>query len=185
MQNLQTKFTQTNIQVLSTREPGSTDLGQKIRALLISDPGFKCAVAEYLLFAADRAQHFAQKIVPALQSGMIVISDRMADSSLAYQGYVKGVNCEMIQKINAWCMQEIEPDLVIYLRIRPEQAQQRILSSRGAQTHFEQEYCDRMQMLFDAFETIFAQRHNVLIVDAMQDSEIISQQVFDEIMNLN
>ena len=179
LQALQKKFEQHNIKVLFTREPGATELGQKIRTLLVHDTSVKSSIAEYLLFAADRAQHFAEKIIPALQAGTIVISDRMADSSLAYQGYVKGVNRDMIQKINAWCMQNIEPDLVIYLRITPEQAKHRILTTRGQQTKFEQEYFDRMQILFDAFESIFKNRSNVVVIDAMQDPEIIVQQVFD------
>jgi dTMP kinase len=185
LEKLKKKFEETDLNVIFTREPGATELGHKIRSLLISDLGFKSSVAEYLLFAADRARHFAQKIIPALQAGTIVISDRMADSSLAYQGYVKGVNREMIQKINAWCMQGIEPDLVIYLRITPEQAKHRISTTRAEQTKFEQEYFDRMQMLFDAFEQIFAQRKNALIIDGMQDVDVIAQQVFNAINCLN
>jgi dTMP kinase len=179
LQNLKKKFEEFDQQVLFTREPGATELGQKIRTLLLDDAESRCNMAEFLLFAADRAQHFAEKIVPALQAGTVVISDRMADSSLVYQGYVKGVDRDMIQKINAWCMQGITPDVVIYLRITPEQARQRILTSRGQQTKFEQDCFDRMHILFDAFEEIFAHRANVLVIDALQEPDLIAEQVFD------
>ena len=73
--------------------------------------------AEYLLFAADRAQHFHEVVIPALQNDALVISDRMSDSSLAYQGFGRGHDLTMIKIINQWTMQGIEPDLTIYLKI--------------------------------------------------------------------
>ena len=63
----------------------------------------------FFFFAADRAQHFDEKIIPALKKGSIVISDRMADSSLVYQGVMKGLDLEMLKTINAWCMQNVKP----------------------------------------------------------------------------
>ena len=185
LKKLEEKFKATDQKVIFTREPGATSLGQKIRSLLVEQSGQKDKQAEYLLFAADRAQHFAQKIIPHLSQGFIVISDRMADSSLAYQGYVKGVDIDMIKTINAWCMHGIQPDLVIYLKISPQLAKQRIATTRGIQTEFEQEYLDRIQTLYDAFETIFANRSNVLIVDATAHSDLIAQQVFDAIVQLS
>lgn len=184
IKNLQKKFEQVGMNVMFTREPGATELGQKIRTLLVEDPESRCSLSEFLLFAADRAQHFTKKIVPALKVGTIVISDRMADSSLVYQGYVKGVNQEMIQKVNAWCMQGIEPNLIIYLRITPEQARQRILTTRGHQTKFEQDYFDRMHILFEAFEEIFKNRKNLFVVDALQGPDLIVEQVFDVITKM-
>lgn len=185
LKELEEKFLKEKISVVCTREPGATKLGQKIRSLLVDDKGVKCPMAEYLLFAADRAQHFAEKIIPALKEGKIVISDRMSDSSLAYQSYVNGLNFEMIQKINAWTMSNTKIDLVVYLRITPEQAKKRILETRGQQTDFEQKYFDRMEQLFEAFEEIFAQRNNILVVDATKKIDEIVQQVFDAINGLS
>src|SRR3990172_1551765 len=91
--------------VVLTKEPGGTALRTELRAILQTQKNPVCDKAEFLLFAADRSQHFKELIVPALEQGQIVISDRMADSSLAYQGFGRGLDKEMISSINRWAMQ--------------------------------------------------------------------------------
>src|SRR3990172_425114 len=125
--------------VVLTKEPGGTALGKELRAILQTQKNPVCNKAEFLLFAADRAQHFKQLIVPALEQGQIVISDRMADSSLAYQGYGRGIDRNMITTINSWAMQGIVPDLTIFLRLTPAKALERAQGRREAPTAFEQE----------------------------------------------
>ena len=130
------------IKTLLTKEPGATDIGKNIRMLITSEHTSLNQRAEFLLFAADRAQHFSEVVIPALHEGYVVISDRMADSSLAYQGFGGQLDCNMIEQVNQWAMQEISPDLVVYLRLSRQQAQERISQRQEKKTPFEQEHHD-------------------------------------------
>jgi len=163
---------QTTAEVVLTKEPGGTTLGKELRAILHTQKALVCDLAEYLLFAADRAQHFHEIIVPALQRGAIVLADRLADSSLAYQGYGRGLNTEQIARTNAWAMQGLQPDLVVFCKIDPAIAAQRIRQRNEALTSFEQEKIDFWQRVDAGYEAIFAQRTNVLRIDASQPSDI-------------
>ncbi|MCK4450849.1 MAG: dTMP kinase, partial [Anaerolineae bacterium] len=105
-------------EVVLTREPGGTDIGDQIRVVL-HDPRNTAmdARTEILLYSASRAQHVAQRIRPALAAGKIVISDRYADSTLAYQGYGRGLNLETLRTITAFATGGLMPDLTLYLDI--------------------------------------------------------------------
>lgn len=111
-------FIEQGFEVVVSREPGGTDLGQKIRHLLL-DPRHSAMdyKAEILLYAADRAQHVKEKIKPALKAGKIVISDRFVDSNLAYQVAGRGLEFEMVYKINNWVIDSCWPDLTFVLDI--------------------------------------------------------------------
>ncbi len=118
--------------VVLTREPGGSEIGEQIRAVL-HDPrntGMD-ARAEILLYSASRAQHVAQLIRPALAIGKIVISDRYADSTLAYQGYGRGLDLGMLRVITAFATGGLTPDLTICLDIAPQAGLQRRRSGQG------------------------------------------------------
>ncbi len=112
--------------VIHTREPGGTRIGAAIRRILL-DPELDelQPQTEILLYAADRAQHAAQIIRPALVAGQIVICERFIDSSLAYQGYGLGWDRTAIASINGWAVDGLTPSLTIYLDQEPEQALKR------------------------------------------------------------
>ncbi|MCQ2752326.1 MAG: dTMP kinase [Coriobacteriales bacterium] len=100
------------------REPGSTHLGEKIRNILLNIKDLDiCAESELLLYEAARAQIVKEKIIPALESGKVVLCDRYIDSSYAYQGYGRGLNLDIIDKLNAFACKNIIPDKTIYLRV--------------------------------------------------------------------
>ncbi|MFQ6102607.1 MAG: dTMP kinase [Anaerolineae bacterium] len=113
-------------EVILTREPGGTDIGDQVRQVL-HDPRNTAmdACTEILLYSADRAQHVAQCIRPALATGAIVISDRYADSTLAYQGYGRGLDLEALRAITAFATGGLAPDLTLYFDIAPEEGLQR------------------------------------------------------------
>ena len=117
---------QQGYEVILTREPGGTDIGDQIRAVL-HDPHNTAmdARTEILLYSASRAQHVAQLIQPALGAGRIVISDRYADSTLAYQGYGRGLDLEMLRRITAFATGGLKPDLALYLDVPPQEGLQR------------------------------------------------------------
>lgn len=173
-------FHQQNLRTVLTKEPGGTQLGKVIRTVVQEKTAVQCPEAEYLLFAADRAQHFAEIVLPALAKNTIVISDRMADSSLAYQGYGRGLDHTIINTVNAWAMRQRMPDLVLYLRISPETAMNRIMQRKLHLTAFEQEKSFQ-QHVYQGFEAIFAQKKNGRIIDAEQRSEEVIQQVIQTV----
>jgi dTMP kinase len=104
-----------------TREPGGTRISESIRALL-HDPSYTemTAEAEILLYAASRAQHVAQVILPALEAGRIVLCDRFFDSTYAYQGYGRALPLEILRRITTFATRGLVPDLTIYLDVPPE-----------------------------------------------------------------
>jgi dTMP kinase len=167
---------------LCTQEPGGTDLGTTLRHILHTQKAHVCDVAEFLLFAADRAQHFHQIIVPALQDGTIVISDRLADSSLAYQGYGRGLDRAMITTVNQWAMQNLIPDATLFLRIEPDKALSRVLGRKEELTSFEQEKLNFWHRVADGYEKIFAARTNVIMLDATQSQETLCKQAMQALL---
>jgi dTMP kinase len=114
------------VPVIETREPGGTLIGERIRAIL-HDLGHSemLSPTEVLLFAASRAQHVGERIQPALKSGHIVVCDRYAESTLAYQGYGRGVDLEALQRITRFATDGLRPDLVVLLDLDADQAMDR------------------------------------------------------------
>ncbi len=112
-----------------TREPGATRIGENIRQLLLDpDQQKMCSRTEILLYAADRAQHVEEIIKPALNRGKIIISDRYYDSTLAYQGFGRNLNREMLSKIVNWAVDGCHPDLTLLLDVDPARGLQRARS---------------------------------------------------------
>lgn len=108
-------------EVMVTREPGGTALGDRVRQTLLDvDTGSMNPRAEALLFAAARAEHVASVIRPALQEGKVVLCDRFIDSSIAYQGVARGLGEEDVLNLNVWATQGLFPDLVVLLYLDPE-----------------------------------------------------------------
>ncbi len=172
--NLYQRLVAQGYPVMITREPGGTEMGYFIRNLLHADVGN--AQAEFLLFAADRALHMQQFVIPYVNAGYIVISDRSADSSCAYQGYGRGLNVDTINEVNAWVMQGHYPDVVVYLDMPPEQVQTRIRQRGNEATSFEKEQLPFFQRVHRGFDAIFAQREAVVRIQAMQSEEVVAQQ---------
>jgi dTMP kinase len=115
------------IGALSTAEPGATALGATLRTLLL-DPALPSVSerAEALLMAADRAQHVAEVVGPALDEGRWVVSERFSGSTLAYQGYGRGLDLEELRRLVLWAAQGIVPDLTILLDVPPATARRRL-----------------------------------------------------------
>ena len=110
-----------------TREPGGTPVGSRLRALLL-DPATEGLAprAEALLMAADRAQHVAEVVEPALASGRHVVTDRFAGSSIAYQAYGRGLPVDEIRRLSEWATEGVWPDLIVLLDVPAEVASRRL-----------------------------------------------------------
>lgn len=116
--------------VVVTREPGGIPIAEKIRTVIL-DPEHTTmdARTEALLYAASRRQHLVEKVIPALEAGVIVICDRFVDSSLAYQGHARGLGIEEVWQINQFAIGGTMPDLTIYMDVSPEVGLSRIASN--------------------------------------------------------
>lgn len=112
---------------VATAEPGGTTLGARIRALVLDpDLGAVDGRAEALLMVADRAQHVAEVVAPALAAGRDVVTDRFTGSTLAYQGHGRGLDVEELQWLSAWAARGAEPDRVVLLDVPPDVAAARL-----------------------------------------------------------
>nr|WP_146341986.1 dTMP kinase [Nesterenkonia sp. NBAIMH1] len=106
--------------VIVTREPGGTDIGERVRTILLEHgQGEVDPRTEALLFAASRAAHVVQKIRPAIEAGQVVVSDRFVDSSLAYQGAGRELGVEAVADLNDWATEGMVPDLTVLLDVAP------------------------------------------------------------------
>ena len=152
-------------EVVTTREPGGTAIGQRIRDLLL-DPSARemGAHTEALLYAADRAQHVSEVIRPALEAGKVVVSDRFVDSSLAYQGMARGLGLEEIYRISEWATGGLLPDVVFYLKLDAEKGLDRVGDERD---RIESEETDFHRRVARAYVELAARYpHRFVVLDA-------------------
>lgn len=166
---------------IRTREPGGTALGNEIRQLLFHRPDLTLTpLAEAFLFQADRAQHFATVILPALAAGKIVITDRCLDSSIAYQGVARGVGDALVEQLSLIATQGHVPDLTILLDLDPAKVYERTDHSgqRQQRSRFDAESEQFHQRLRDAF-LLLARTYPERIkrIDASQPPEQIHREI--------
>lgn len=174
-----------NIVYVSTREPGGTALGVEIRQLLLNRPDLAITpLAEALLFQADRAQHFATLVLPAMQAGKLVITDRCFDASMAYQGHARGVGIELVARLSMIATQGHIPDLTILLDLDPSQVHPRTDVSndqsglREDQTRFDkeaQEFHSKVREAFLVLARLYPER--IKLLDASRPQEEIHEDI--------
>ncbi|PIS46699.1 MAG: dTMP kinase [Elusimicrobia bacterium CG08_land_8_20_14_0_20_51_18] len=163
-------FENRNKKVLMTREPGGTRLSEEIRKLLLNPKNFITALAELFLYEAARAQHTAEKILPALKRGEIVISDRFTMATVAYQGYGRKIGLEIIKKLNRIATCGLKPDLNIVFTMPDSEFDKR----RRTRLGFIKETPDRIEKENNAFRRrvntayrkIALKEKNILKIDA-------------------
>jgi len=172
--------------VLVTREPGGTPIGEKIREVVL-DPSTPelCDTTELLLFAAARAQHLQEKIIPAIQAGQIVICDRFTPATVAFQHYGRGIPLDLVLAINSIALDGFQPSLNIILDIDPAVGMQRV-AGRG-------EVLDRMEL--QKAEFLSRARHGFLaqaqdnpstfaVVDASRNLDVVVADVKSHVEEL-
>jgi len=139
--------------VLQTRAPGGTDLGDKIRRLLLEGSTGMNPRSELFLFLADRAEHVERVIIPALKQGKIILCDRFNDSTLAYQGVARGLDSTMVRSFCDFAAAGVVPDLTLYLDIDPVLGLERSEKKSGVKDRMESEALSFHQKIRDAFRT--------------------------------
>jgi len=167
-----------NRDVFLTREPGGTDLGERLRVLLL-DKNIDAmnSDTELLLMFAARNEHVKKVIVPKLEQGVWVISDRFTDASYAYQGGGRGIPLERIGELEQWTLQDFVPDMTFLLDLDVELGLSRV-EQRGEKDRFEEEHKD----FFNKVREIFSNRaskypERIKLIDASKNIDETSSQI--------
>ncbi|MFM8994547.1 MAG: dTMP kinase [Actinomycetota bacterium] len=165
----------THLDALVTREPGGTPVGATLRGIM-ADPANTqlSARAEALMMAADRAQHLRELVVPTLESGRHVVSDRSAYSSLAYQGYGRQLVLGELRRLNDFAIASRWPDLVVYIRVELDVVRQRLL--KRDTDRFEREDDQFFLRVIDGFDRLAeAEPQRWLVVDGSPPKDELEQ----------
>ncbi len=164
--------------VLLTREPGGTAISDKIRSLLL-DPanGKMVEKTEILLYAAARAQHLQERILPALAEGKVVICDRFADSTFAYQGYGRGLDVHMIETVNDVATEGISPDLTFLLMVDVEEGLTR--ATREEADRLEQEQMAFHHRVACGYQALAQQFPERIVTIGAGNIEEVRQEMID------
>ena len=167
--------------LVKTREPGGSLLGKKLRNLILDNNknNKPSSLAELLLYSADRAEHVSKIITPALKKEDWVLSDRFADSTLAYQGYGRNINLEIIKNIESIVCQGEHPDLTIFLEISAEES---VLRRKNfVPDRIESEGIKFLQKVNEGFKLI-AKEKNWKVISATQNINAISNEIKDALL---
>tara|TARA_B100001109_G_scaffold78539_1_gene64310 strand:- start:398 stop:1036 length:639 start_codon:yes stop_codon:yes gene_type:complete len=171
-----------NRTLIKTREPGGSILGRGIRDMILNNhkSNSPASLTELLLYSADRAEHISKIILPALKDGNWIISDRFSGSTLAYQGYGREINIDIIKQLENIVCQNIRPDLTFLLEISPEES---ILRRKNkVADRIESEGLEFLKKVNNGFKAI-AIENNWEIIKASDDLNSISKQIQNSLIN--
>lgn len=141
--------------VVKTREPGGIKIAEQIRNVILDVNNTKMdKITEALLYAASRRQHLVEKVLPNLEKGYIVICDRFIDSSLAYQGYARGIGIDKVYKINLSATDGVLPDYTFYIDVRPEVGLARIAKNNREQNRLDLENISFHQNVYEGYKEV-------------------------------
>lgn len=166
-----------------TREPGGTELGGRIRQILLETELNIASRAEILLYAADRAQHVEKLIAPALEKGQVVICDRYFDSTMAYQGYARGLGVEFVEHVNRLSVGGVIPDLTLLFDLPVDQGMAR--KSVGNLDRIEKEALEFHKRVREGYLWIAENEPNrVKVIDARSDVAAVTKKAIEAVAAL-
>lgn len=174
------------LDVVLTREPGGTNIGEKIRTIIL-DPTTPemCDTTELMLFGAGRAQHIQEKIKPALQAGKIVISDRFDAATFSFQHYARGIDLTNIKQINDLALAGFKPDMNIILDLDPVEGLNRVMSRGEGLDRLEDEKLDFLVKARNGYLTqAQEQPERFKVIDASQSKAAVLRDVIKVIDTL-
>lgn len=168
--------------LITTREPGGIRISEAIRDVLLSDDYSMDARTEALLFAASRRQHLVEKVQPALDAGQIVLCDRFIDSSLAYQGYARGIGVEEIMSVNQFAIESYMPDLTLYLKVPPEIGLARIMDNQRETNRLDNESLAFHQRVYDGYNDLADTYERIVTIDATRPIDEVIEDAYQVII---
>lgn len=187
IQKIVERIEEENIEVLPTREPGGIEIAEKIRAVILNPEHTAMDErTEALLYAAARSQHYFEKVRPALDAGKLVICDRFIDSSLAYQGFARGIGVEEVLAINEFAIGKKLPDVTILFDLAPEVGLARIHAHGGREINrldveslaFHEKVREGYMLLVERYP------ERIKVVNADQDVEQVVEDVWSILLDV-
>jgi len=167
--------------IILTREPGGVKTGEQIREVLLEGDTMDDRT-EALLFAASRREHLVGKVIPALNTGKVVLCDRYIDSSLAYQGYARGIGIEEVKSINEFAINGLYPDITIYLDVSVEVGRERILKNQRDQNRLDQEDVKFHEKVVEGYKKIIHnESERFIVINANQSIDKVVNTTYESI----
>jgi dTMP kinase len=180
-------LTHIGYEVVVTREPGGIPISEQIREVILNKENTAMdGRTEALLYAAARRQHLVEKVVPALERGAIVLCDRFIDSSLAYQGYARGLGIEEVYSINQFAIDGVMPELTVYFDIDPAEGLKRVHSNQAREVNrLDLETLAFHEKVRDGYRLVMEKwRNRFFVVDASKSVEEVVETVYRRIVGL-
>jgi dTMP kinase len=185
IQTLVRALTAAGLDCLTTREPGGTPIGSQIRSVLLNpDNGALAPTAEMLLYMADRVQHLETVVRPALSAGKVVVCDRYFDATLVYQGYARGLDRDMINRLHRLACNGMMPDFTLLLDLPPEIGLDRAWSrihaddAHARESRFETEALAFHQRVRDGYLDLARREpQRFAVIDAALDAAAVGEQI--------
>ena len=165
------------LEVIITREPGGVISAENIRAVIFDNE--IDSITETMLYAAARREHYIKKIKPALDAGKIVICDRFIDSSIVYQGIVRGVGVDLVENINKYAINNVEPDLTIFFDLDPETGLKRVSLRNEQMNRFDKESLDFHLKVRKGYKLLSKTRNRFVLIDASKSIEDVTKQIIN------
>lgn len=182
LQRVSEKLAQ-DYQLIATREPGGVPTGEEIRKVVLEGENMDIRT-EAMLFAASRREHLVEKVVPALNDNKIVLCDRYIDSSLAYQGYARGIGIEEVKQLNDFAINGLYPNLTIYLDITAEVGRDRILKNQRDQNRLDKEDIAFHEKVIEGYQQIIQETpQRFAVVDATRNIDDVVNETYEIILN--
>ena len=172
-------------EVIVTREPGGIEISEQIRDIILDVKNVKMDYrTEALLYAASRVQHLAEKVIPALEQGKVVLCDRYLDSSLVYQGIARGLGIDKVLNINMFALDHM-PDLTLFISARPEVCFERLKKSNRTMDRLDLEKKEFHEMVYDGYKQISKMYpERITTIDGEQAVEKVISDALDAIKKL-
>lgn len=178
---LEARLRENGLKVMYTFEPGDTELGKRLRNVLLDEKLKIHSISELLLYFSDRIQHVEEKIKPLINEGFIVISDRFTDSTLAYQGYARGISLDLINTLNKFLLNEFKPHLTILLDLPVEIGLSRN-KKINKKDRFEIEEISFHNRVREGFlELASKETDRFIIIDATQSINEIAKEIYEKV----
>ena len=174
------------IDAIYSREPGGVDIAEQIRNVILSVKNTAMDVrTEALLYAASRRQHLTEIILPCMEAGTHIICDRFVDSSIAYQGYARGIGAEEVLSINRFAIDNVMPEKTIFLDLPSELGLQRIRSNHRTADRMDQESIAFHNAVYQGYQKVLEKdRDRMIVIDASQPVETVIEQAFQAVKGI-
>ena len=171
-----------NIEYITTREPGGIKIAEQIRNVILDvNNTAMTPECEALLYAASRMQHLSERVIPAINDGKVVICDRFLDSSLAYQGFARGLGMENVLMANHFALNYL-PELTLFIDVKPEVALKR-LEIRGNSNRLDLEEIDFHKRVYDGYMRVCEMYPDrVVKIDGNQSLEAVTNDCINEVL---